>query len=125
MPHEMFRNRQAQCLPSRGSALVHQHYTCEEETMNDRLSANQGLSISLNSDKPRNILSGSFLGTKTELAHILIYHPYKENYQRNSENNFFGTVTGYQSPNNSRRAIFGIGNFVLPTQILGNLLLPI
>ena len=28
------------------------------------------------------------------------YHPNKENYQRNSEKNFFGTVTGYQSPNN-------------------------
>ena len=31
------------------------------------------------------------------------YHPNKENYQINSENNFIGTVTGYQSPNNSRR----------------------
>ena len=32
----------------------------------------------------------------------------KENYQRNSEKNFFGTVTGYESPNNSRRAFFSV-----------------
>ena len=37
---------------------------------------------------------------------LRVYHPNKENYQRNSENKFFGTVSGYQSPNNSRRAFF-------------------
>ena len=53
----------------------------------------------------------------------LRYHPNKENYQINSEKNFFGTVTGYQSPNNSRRAFCRYRYFSLPTQILGNLFL--
>ena len=34
---------------------------------------------------------------------VAAYHPNKENYQINCEKKFFGTVTGYQSPNNSRR----------------------
>ena len=40
------------------------------------------------------------------------YHPNKENYQINSEKNFFGTVTGYQSPNNSRRPFCRYRQFV-------------
>ena len=53
-----------------------------------------------------------------------VYHPNKENYQRNSENNFFGTAIGYLQIILGGH-FFDIGSFVLPTQILGNLLLPI
>ena len=55
---------------------------------------------------------------------VLQYHPNKENYQINSEKIFFGTVTGDQSPNNSRRTFCRYRYFFLPTQILGNLFLP-
>ena len=34
------------------------------------------------------------------------YHPGRKYYQCNSENKFFGTVTPYQPPNNSRSQIF-------------------
>ena len=58
-------------------------------------------------------ISGCILGFRGVLYfvwgtydHNPNYHPGRNYYQCNSENKFFGTVTPYQPPNNSRSQIF-------------------